>query len=222
MRVVGVDLARSGGGGRPAFALVRYDNEMDLYVVEGLLVIEVKRGEPANYNDIQDDLVLTAKRFQVERIIFDPWQAYSMMDFLNEPRLSGLRHGIAEGHDFGKHSRPKLFERFVNVVQQRKLRASPHEILKQELQGLEVRQTLSGEHRIDHPKGGGTDDAISAIALALSGLPEYQAGDFFPEAFGVRDTAALPVGTDWADAGMGVSRGGPSGGGIDWGRPWPR
>ncbi len=224
MRVIGVDLARSGGGGRPAFALVRYESVADLYIVEGLLVIDVKRGEPANYNEIQDDIALTAKKFHVDKIVFDPWQAYSMMDFLNEPKRSGLRGEIAEGHDFTKHSRPKLFERFINVVQQRKLRASPHEILKQELIGLEVKQTLSGEYRIDHQKSGGSDDAISAIALALHRLPEYRAGDFFPEAFGSRDTAGLVQGAGWTtsapspsqEQGPSVWRGGPSGGGIDW------
>ena len=202
---VGLDLGVSRD--RSFLAVVRLDEGTGLFCVLHLVGWAPRAGERVDLQEVEDEVEAAAKKYQAT-VYLDPWQGV----------LLGQRLG-ARGVDvrefaFTGEGRRKLFGTLLDVIRRRRLRSHPHAELKQELLSLEVRESLSG-YRIDH-KSSGHDDATVAVGLALQGLPhEESSGDYVPEAHGVRDTVALPVGTDWASAG--VWRGGPSGGGIDWG-----
>ena len=97
-------------------------------------------------------------------IYVDPFQAVQMAQNLTKKGRRVIEYAVTST------SRPKLFNYLLQAIREGRLKSAPHDALRTELLGLEVKETLTG-FRVDH-KAGRNDDHVFATALALMGALE--------------------------------------------------
>jgi hypothetical protein len=104
---------------------------------------------------------------------FDPWQAIAIGQNLKK------RGRPVHEYQVTAESRRRLFNILLDAIRGGRLLCRPHEELRRELLGLEVKEALSGVFRVDH-KPGRHDDHVFAVALGLAGALEHGAGFVLP------------------------------------------
>ncbi len=134
-----------------------------LYAVRHLQVFAPSKEERVDLTLVEAELEALARRHRCP-VYYDPHQAESMAQRLTQRGIS--MHAVP----FTNEKRRTLFSRLLDLIRTGRLRAHPHELLREELLGLEVKETLAG-WRVDH-KAGRHDDCVVAVGLALSGLAE--------------------------------------------------
>jgi hypothetical protein len=144
-------------------AIARVQRAGEWYVVADLRVFAPSRTERVDLGLVETELDTLARRHACP-VYFDPHQAESMAQRLTKRGID------MQPVPFTSEKRRALFTRLLDLIRRGMLRARPHDLLRAELLGLEVKETLAG-WRVDH-KASGHDDAVIAVGLALLGLPE--------------------------------------------------
>lgn len=156
---LGLDLGLSRD--RCALARVRRDARAELVVVEGLWTWTPAPSARVDLREVEEEVAALASRDRLP-VVLDPWQAVLMGQ-----RFQARGVKVIE-YPFTASGRGKLFGVLLDLIRTGRLRSRPHEALRRELLGLEVKETTTG-WRVDH-RVGRHDDHVVAVALAASQL----------------------------------------------------
>ena len=180
---VGVDLGLARDAA--AVAVVRYDAQTRLAVVEALDTWRPRGAEPIDLTAVEDSVAVTAARYGAP-VSLESWQGELMGQRLigRGARVNTVRPTA--------DSRRAMFLRLLELIRAGRLRCRVvHADLRRELLGLTFEEKASGL-RVDH-KPGGHDDHAVAVALAVQ---QVAAHDGMPDApavlVGARASAEYP------------------------------
>ncbi len=135
-------------------------------VLDDLMVWEGRKGDPVSIAEVERWVEWAAKRFQLRRILIDPWQAASTVE-----RFAGL----IEEFYFTPQSVARLSSNLFQLIQAGVLRLYPDEELETELVELQAEQTSWG-WRIDHKRNKHDDRAMAIGMAALAAISEPSRG----------------------------------------------
>ncbi len=154
------------------------ENVDRMYYVRLLDAIIPPKGGKIDLVEIEEEIYALASKFNCP-FYFDQYQSVSMQQRL-------IRRGVqCIEFVFTTDSRRRLIGRYLDLIEEGRIKARFHLALKKQLSALITKRLPSGGWRIDH-RVNQRDDLIIAIALALEGLPEMAPEMHKPEAIGRR------------------------------------
>jgi hypothetical protein len=167
-RSLGLDI----GIARDRTAVAVVQRRSGVVVVEVLDTFAPTRANRVDLTMVEEDVTAMAFRYRCPLVI-DPFQAIGLSQRLTHRGLQ-----VTE-YPFTSDGRRRLFGGLLDLISTGCLRAQPHEALRRELLGLEVKEGLAG-WRVDH-RSNAFDDCVVAVALAVAGLPaEPVVGNIMP------------------------------------------
>ena len=183
------------------------ENVDRMYYVRLLDAIIPPKGGKIDLVEIEEEIFALASKFNCP-FYFDQYQSVSMQQRL-------VRRGVqCIEFVFTADSRRRLIGRYLDLIEQERIKARFHVALKKQLSGLIAKRLPSGGWRVDH-RVGQKDDLVIAIALALEGLPDMGTDMHKPEAVGRR---VAHLGSEGAiDELIGWQQRGTRGAPIKWG-----
>ncbi len=149
-----------------------------MYYVRLLEAFVPPKGAKIDLLMVEEEIYALASKFNCG-FYFDQYQSVSM-----QQRLT--RRGVpCHEFVFSADSRRRVIARFMDLIEEGRIKSRPHPSLKKQLLALITKRLPSGGWRIDH-RPNQKDDLVIAISLALEGLPELPSDLHRPEGIGRR------------------------------------
>lgn len=161
--VIGLDLARSNDRTVAAVCHTERDGQRRRVQLDRMEVWAGSRAKPVDFNVVEDWVAMAARTYRGAEVVFDPWQAFQMVDNLK-------RRGI----------RTTQVSQAVNQISQRAmvlyglvrdhlLAIYPDDDLLDELANVRLVEKQPGVFRVDHDPDK-HDDRAMALAMAATHL----------------------------------------------------
>ncbi|MEV6894263.1 terminase large subunit [Kribbella sp. NPDC051137] len=134
-------------------------------VVDALRYFEGTRADPVRLATVEEEVVSLARRYGGAPVVYDPYQAVGLSQRIRD---RGFR---VEPFNFSAASKQRLASTAIGLVRDAAWSLPGDPVLVEELRGLRVAETPSGQFRVDHPAGG-HDDGFTACVLGAHHLLE--------------------------------------------------
>lgn len=166
---IGVDLALRNDRAAVATCHAERDGDERVIVCDQLDVFTPSRGRDIDMRQVEDLVLARAMTYGRAAAVFDPAQAWQMMQSL---RRRGLR--VIE-HTFSASSNSRRALALLQLVRERRLKIPDDPELIDELVNLRLVERAPGVYRHDHDVGK-HDDRATALGLAALHLLEQRRG----------------------------------------------
>lgn len=150
---------------RTCAIIAHRDAVNDLIVVDSVNSWEGSADNPVTIADVEEHIEDSFRRFNITKILCDPWQAYNSIQSL---RAKGFP---IDEFKFSTSNLERLSNTLFSVFRNKQIKFYPHNELEKELQEIKVIEKSYG-WRIDHESGKFSDHVI-ALGIAVIGCIDY-------------------------------------------------
>lgn len=153
---------------RDRTALVICHKNQGGVILDYLKLWQARQGGELRIEDIEEHILDLAGRFNLRKIVFDPWQSIRTRQRLQ-------RHGLpVEEFTFSASNVAKLTSNLLSLFKDRQIKIFDHPELTKELLSAKIVERSYG-YRIDH-ESGSHDDTVIALGMAALDLAKGAPG----------------------------------------------
>lgn len=153
--------------------ICHYDFSLNAVVLDEIISWQGSKTDPVDLKSIEDHFLDAHQRYNLNRIICDPWQAMQLIQNLKAKRLP------IEEYNFSAQNVNRLATNLFFLFSNRRIKIFYHQQLINELKTVQAIQTSYG-YRIDH-KSGKHDDFVISLGLASLFAVQNQKPKSMPE-----------------------------------------